>query len=135
MVSNYPTLFQLFQKYNYDISLIKFKNPLKKFCCPIQDLEISDWGYFERGVHPKKLICTCYDCEVATVGFCHRYSKNFQNELELTYPDILNIEVNIDSFYLEPEPKDFRTSEKISEEEITRMYYQEIVNKNFDLKT
>ena len=126
----YTTLAQLFKKYNYDVSKIVFKNPDKKFCCPIEELEISDWGSFERGVHPKKIMCSCYGCEVATVGICHRYSKNFRNDFELTYPEVLNIEVNIDSFYVDPEPVDFKTSKKMSEEEITEMYYKELLELN-----
>jgi len=126
----YPTLSQLFQKYNYDSSKIIFKNPNKKFCCPLKYLEISDWGTLGHGVNPKKLECFCEGCEVATVGFCHRYSKNFPNSIELTYPDVLNIEVNIDSFYVEREPIDFFFAQKLKEEEITEMYYEAILVEN-----
>ncbi len=126
----YPTLSELFQKYNYDISKITFQNPNKKFCCPIEYLEISDWGSLGYGVNPKKLECFCQGCEIASVGFCHRYSSEYPKSIELTYPDVLNIEVNIDSFYIDSKPEDFKTSPKLNEEQITKLYYNEIIKEN-----
>jgi hypothetical protein len=126
------TLKELFEKYGYSTN-IKFKTN-KKFLVPLNQLEITSWGPMGDGIFPKENACLCETCIRSVTGdFCHDYlDKNDEGYVidGFTYPDVLNLEVNTESFYIDALPANFKTSPKLNEEEITKMFYNRIINAN-----
>lgn len=124
---------ELFIKYEYPTD-IKFKSN-EKFLVPLEHLEITSWGPMGEGVRPRHKACCCHDCENSDINtfpmhsLCHRTFHNwlkFKNGFaddEYSYPDILNLQVDVDSFYVD-------TSPKLSEKEIADMFYHRIMKAN-----
>ena len=130
------TLKELFEKYGYSTN-IKFKTN-KKFLVPLNQLEITSWGPMGDGIFPKHNACLCETCIRSRSGdFHHDYLQRNDdgNVIDgFTYPDVLNLEVNTESFYIDALPANFKTSPKLNEEQITEMFYNHIINSNYQNK-
>jgi len=125
------TLRQLFEKYGYSTEF-KFKTN-KKFLVPLNQLEITSWGPMGDGIFPKHNACLCDDCKRSAIGYYHDYLQrdDDRNIIDgFTYPDVLNLEVDVRNFYIDAFPANFNTSPKLNEEEITKMFYNRIINAN-----
>ena len=125
------TLRQLFEKYGYSTEF-KFKTN-KKFMVPLNHLEITSWGPMGDGIFPKHNACLCDDCKRSAIGYYHDYLQrdDDRNIIDgFTYPDVLNLEVDVRNFYIDAFPANFNTSPKLNEEEITKMFYNRIMNAN-----
>lgn len=113
------TLKELFIKYEYPTD-IKFTSN-EKFLVPLEHLEITSWGPMGDGVRPK------HDCENSDMIYGYKWLKfkkiNKFADDEYTYPDILNLQVDVDSFYVD-------ASRKLSEKEIADMFYHRIIEAN-----
>lgn len=125
------TLRQLFEKHGYSTEF-KFKTQ-KKFLVPLNHLEITSWGPLGDGIFPKHNACLCVDCIRSTTGYFHDYlQRNNDGDVidGFTYHDVLNLEVNVNNFYIDAFPADFKTSPKLNEKQITEMFYNRIMNAN-----
>ena len=129
--TNMLTLRQLFEKYGYSIEF-KFKTN-KKFLVPLNQLEITSWVPMGDGIFPKHNACLCDDCKRSAIGYYHDYLQRNDDKNIIdgfTYPDVLNLEVDVRNFYIDAFPANFNTSPKLNEEEITKMFYNRIINAN-----
>jgi hypothetical protein len=125
------TLRQLFEKYGYSTEF-KFKTN-KKFLVPLNHLEITSWVPMGDGIFPKHNACLCVDCIRSATGYIHDYLQRDDDGDCIdgfTYPDVLNLEVDVRNFYIDAFPANFKTSSKLNEEQITEMFYNRIINAN-----
>jgi hypothetical protein len=120
------TLKELFEKYGY-LTDIKFKTD-KKFLVPLDHLEITSWGPMGEGVLPKNNKCYCDNCKKSEINYVHNYLHKDTNAF--TYPDVLNLEVDVSSFYCDTFPANLETSPKLSEQQIANMFYFRIMEAN-----
>ena len=96
------TLKELFEKYGYSTN-IKFKTN-KKFLVPLNQLEITSWGPMGNGIFPKHNACLCQTCKKPVTGdFHHDYLQRDDGDVidGFTYPDVLNLEVDVRNFYID----------------------------------
>ena len=82
------TLGNLFKKYNFPELL--FKNNNKKFLCSLDSIEIKFLKNFGHGIFPK-------DLEQINIDKIFQDGDSSINELE--YPEILNLNIDLLSFY------------------------------------
>ena len=82
------TLGNLFKKYNFPDIL--FKNNNKKFLCSLDSIEIKFLKNFGHGIFPK-------DLEQINIDKIFQDGDSSINELE--YPEILNLNIDLLSFY------------------------------------
>ena len=122
------TLKELFEKYGYSTN-IKFKTN-KKFLVPLNQLEITSWGPMGDGIFPKHNACLCK--KPVTGDFHHDYLQRDDGDVidRFTYPDVLNLEVDVRNFYIDAFSANFKTSPKLNEKQITEMFYNRIMNAN-----
>lgn len=121
------TLKELFIKYEYPTD-IKFKSN-EKFLVSLEHLEITSWGPMGDGVRPKHHACLCEECKKSDIKYSHNW-LGFEPYDEYNYPDILNLQVDVDAFYVDALPANFKTSPKLSEKEIADMFYKRIMEAN-----
>jgi hypothetical protein len=94
----------------------------------LDHLEITSWGPMGDGVFPKNNACLCDNCNKSEINYAHNYLC--KDTEAFTYPDVLNLEVDVSSFYCDPLPASFETSPKLSEQQITNMFYSRIMEAN-----
>ena len=109
----------LFTENKFDILQIQFKNPNDKFIFPMNNLSICQNGGLGIGLFPNN-----YDL-----------TKNYQlfkNDKINCYtsPDILEINVDLSSFYDDPTPYDFKNDPRMSSKYVAGYLWNEIIRYN-----
>ena len=111
-------LMDLFIENKLDITKIKFSNPSAKFKISLDEVSICQLGGLGMGLFPKNFdISTNYEI--------------IENDLNpYTTPNVLDVFVDLSSFYDDPTPSDFDNSPRISPKFIAIYFYSEILKAN-----